>query len=100
MCEIFNYSCPSCKYSANSIEKQQLGLWHGIEWAPMVCNNCSELCGSVILGEHFEGKYKDLKAHQACEYCHSNNLRLWANTECPKCHDLMTKGVRMAYTDG
>jgi hypothetical protein len=41
-----------------------MGLWHGVEWAPMVCNDCSELCGSVILGEHFEGKYKELKAHQ------------------------------------
>jgi hypothetical protein len=100
MCEIFNYSCPTCKYLSHSIEEQQRGLWHGIEWAPMVCTDCFELSGSVILGEHFEGDYKELKIHQVCEYCHSSNLTLWSNRECPKCHTEMIKGEHIGYTDG
>jgi hypothetical protein len=100
MCEIFNFTCPGCKYSAHSIVKQESGFWHGIEWAPMLCADCSELCGPVILGEHFEGKYKELKAHQVCEHCRSSNLNLWSNMECPKCHDGMIKGEHIGYTDG
>ena len=100
MCEIFNFTCSNCKYSSHSIERKQRGLWHGIEWAPMLCKDCSELCGSVILGEHFEGNFKELKTHQACEHCHSSNLILWANRECPKCHDVMTKVEHIGYTDG
>jgi Zn finger protein HypA/HybF involved in hydrogenase expression len=66
----------------------------------MTCNVCSELCGSVILGEHFEGKYKELKMHQVCEHCHSSNIALWINLECPKCHGIMVKEEHIGYTDG
>jgi hypothetical protein len=63
MCEIFNYNCPICNYHAHSIEKQQIGLLHGMELAPMLCADCNEVSGSVILGEHFQGAYKELKMH-------------------------------------
>jgi hypothetical protein len=100
MCEIFEYSCSGCNYSVDSIEKQERGLWHGIELAPMICADCSELNGYVLLGEHLDGIFRDLKDHQTCNICQSKNLISWINHQCPKCSSLMIKGEHIGYTDG